>query len=270
MSVFAILVGLCQNSIAQDFGAAYKSGIAAYQAKDYVKAREYLLPEAEKGNPDAQTKLGEMYQKGYGVPADGVKAVQWYTKAAELNFVPALTALLYVYEFGAKGVPEDQAKTAEWRSKLAAAKKSAGSNSSASASPAASSRWVKYRETSSAIYYYDPKFTKRYGKFAKALTLFDLKESNCSAKISVEKCNAYKTNPKRERSEVAVALLDCQRPGVQNVEWASFNQNMGMGKPLRTDVVNNGNSTNSKVLEEIELNHMIFDEHLLQIVCKQS
>jgi TPR repeat protein len=42
-----------------------------------------VFQSAERGNPQAQTQLGVMYEKGVGVPQDYYLAAQWYHRAAE-------------------------------------------------------------------------------------------------------------------------------------------------------------------------------------------
>lgn len=49
---------------------------------DYVAAVKSLVPRAERGDANAQTRLGFMYEHGRGVPQDYVLAVYWYTAAA--------------------------------------------------------------------------------------------------------------------------------------------------------------------------------------------
>lgn len=45
----------------------------------------YFRMAAEKGNVAAAYKLGEIYEEGYGLPADPVQAFSWYMKAAARN-----------------------------------------------------------------------------------------------------------------------------------------------------------------------------------------
>ena len=43
----------------------------------------YQRAAGEGGSDIAQSRLGEMYQHGIGVPKDELKAVEWFQKAAE-------------------------------------------------------------------------------------------------------------------------------------------------------------------------------------------
>ena len=44
---------------------------------------EQWMREAETGNAEAQCRLGECYEEGYGVKTSLKEARYWYTKAAE-------------------------------------------------------------------------------------------------------------------------------------------------------------------------------------------
>jgi len=73
---------------------------------------------AERGDPEAQFKLGSFYSKGKGVPTDFVEAVRWYRKSAELGYAKAEYNLGYMYQEG-KGVPQDHAEAVRWCRKAA-------------------------------------------------------------------------------------------------------------------------------------------------------
>jgi len=68
---------------------------------------------AQKGDPKAQTYVGEIYEKGLGVPADFGAAAQWYRRAAEQSYAPAALNLGALYENGL-GVPRDPKEAAQW------------------------------------------------------------------------------------------------------------------------------------------------------------
>ena len=51
---------------------------------------------AEQGNPEAQYKVGEMYEMGKGVPKDVQKAQQWFEKAGAQGHKKAAYKLLYL------------------------------------------------------------------------------------------------------------------------------------------------------------------------------
>lgn len=50
---------------------------------------EYQQKMAGYGNPEAQVKLGEMYEEGHGTEQDFDQARQWYQKAANQGYEPA-------------------------------------------------------------------------------------------------------------------------------------------------------------------------------------
>jgi TPR repeat protein len=66
---------------AAELDADYKA-IAAYQKGDYTTALRLWRPLAERGNSDAQSVLGDIYDQGQGVPQDHTAAVSWWRKAA--------------------------------------------------------------------------------------------------------------------------------------------------------------------------------------------
>ncbi|MGN1392533.1 MAG: SEL1-like repeat protein [Succinivibrionaceae bacterium] len=77
--------------------------------KDQRKATEYLTKAAEKGNKEAQTKLGELYYSSSYLTRtclghDYKKALYWFRKAG--NDPKALEAIATMYQYGL-GVPQD-------------------------------------------------------------------------------------------------------------------------------------------------------------------
>ncbi|MFK7891164.1 MAG: caspase family protein [Granulosicoccus sp.] len=73
---------------------------AAYDRADFRTALSVWLPAAKEGNADAQTYVGEIYEKGLGVAANYDLAVQWYEEAAAQGNSRALLNLGYLYEVG--------------------------------------------------------------------------------------------------------------------------------------------------------------------------
>lgn len=65
------------------------------------------LPLAEKDNVEAQYYVARIYANGMsGVPVDYSKAAQWYQRAAQKKYAPAMQELGYLYEQGL-GVQQD-------------------------------------------------------------------------------------------------------------------------------------------------------------------
>jgi TPR repeat protein len=108
-AVVAISLALASPVAAQDIDA----GFEAYQRGDYAAALHEYRPLAEQGHADAQTKLGQLYAAGLGVPQDYAEAVKWYRKAAEQGHVRAELKLGVMYRQGI-GVPQDFVTAAKW------------------------------------------------------------------------------------------------------------------------------------------------------------
>lgn len=66
-----------------------KKGDEFNQEKDYAKAYKCYQIAAEKGNDEAQYKLGFCYENGQGVAQDKVEATKWYQKAADQGNIDA-------------------------------------------------------------------------------------------------------------------------------------------------------------------------------------
>lgn len=95
-------------------GCAVRGG--EYTAADrasMASAVNVWLPLAKAGDAEAQTNLGEIFEKGVGGAAQPDLAVQWYQLAAEQGSARAQVNLGALYERGL-GVPRDPAKAAEW------------------------------------------------------------------------------------------------------------------------------------------------------------
>ena len=114
LAVLVLSLGLATPVAAgpsEDAGAAYNRG-------DYATALRLWLPLAVQGDVFAQFALGFMYDKGRGVPSDGVEAVRWYRKAAEQGDAEAQASLGNMYAAG-RGVPQDYAQAVRWYRKAA-------------------------------------------------------------------------------------------------------------------------------------------------------
>jgi uncharacterized protein len=105
------LAALCSASSAK--ADALGAGKAAFARHDYVRAASYLLPEAARGSPVAQTYLGYMYQYGLGVPRDYVFAASWLHQAAEQGEPTGQFLLGLLFDKG-YGVPQDWVEAEIW------------------------------------------------------------------------------------------------------------------------------------------------------------
>lgn len=92
-------------------GVMYDTGRGAPQ--DFAVAASWYRKAAEQGDAIAQVKLAFMYVRGRGVPQDYAAAVPWYRKAANQGNVTAQSVLGYIYEMG-EGVPQDYVQAHIW------------------------------------------------------------------------------------------------------------------------------------------------------------
>ncbi|HED34730.1 MAG TPA: hypothetical protein ENJ08_11040 [Gammaproteobacteria bacterium] len=85
----------------------------AYDQSSYSTALKTWLPLAQQGDPDAQTNVGEINEKGMGIPPDYKAAAMWYRKAADQNFSRAQINLGHLYEKGL-GVQKSNVTALNW------------------------------------------------------------------------------------------------------------------------------------------------------------
>jgi predicted nucleic acid-binding Zn-ribbon protein len=85
----------------------------AYDRSNYQTALNVWLPAANGGDQQAQTYVGEIYEKGLGVAPDYQKAASWYRKAADQGHSRAQINLAHLYEKGL-GVDRDPAAALNW------------------------------------------------------------------------------------------------------------------------------------------------------------
>ena len=115
------------QGVAKDEGQAvqwYRKASAqgnedAEKSLAHVEERLRLEKEAERGDAEAQYKLGEIYStSNRGVEKDYATAMAWFTKAAEQGHAAAQHKLGVMYSDG-DGVKRDDAKAMEWYRKAA-------------------------------------------------------------------------------------------------------------------------------------------------------
>lgn len=85
----------------------------AYDRANYATALKVWLPKAQEGDPQAQTYVGEIFEKGLGIQPDYQAAHHWYRQAAEKGYAPAMINLGFLYEKGL-GVPQDPIAALNW------------------------------------------------------------------------------------------------------------------------------------------------------------
>lgn len=92
-------------------GSMYALGQSV--ARDDAQAVFWWRKAAEQGHADAQFNLAGMFLDGRGVAQDDVLAVQWVRRAAEQGHVYAENGLGTMYAQG-RGVPQDDALALQW------------------------------------------------------------------------------------------------------------------------------------------------------------
>ena len=83
--------------------ADLEKGMTYYKAGQFTEALAEWTIDANGGDSVAQHSLGDLYERGEGVPQDAKKAVYWYTLSAEQGFSVAQRNLGIMYLFG-KGI----------------------------------------------------------------------------------------------------------------------------------------------------------------------
>jgi uncharacterized protein len=83
----------------------------AYEREDYAAAIALYAPRADKGDAEAQYRMGMMARFGWGTDRDAAAAARWLRKAADQNHPQAQAELGTMYRLG-RGVPEDQKEAA--------------------------------------------------------------------------------------------------------------------------------------------------------------
>jgi TPR repeat protein len=108
-----LLLSACIAGLEPASAKARTAGEQAYARRDYARAAQLLLPEAELGRPVAQTYLGYMYQNGFGVPRDYIAAASWLNQAAAQGEPTAQFLLGLLFDKGF-GVPQDWVQAEVW------------------------------------------------------------------------------------------------------------------------------------------------------------
>jgi TPR repeat protein len=98
--------------------AGIAEGLEALKKGDYATASRELRPLAERGNSEAQYRLGLMYEFGKGFAVDKAQAMVWLRKAAAQGNASAEVELGVIYATG-DGVPQDDAQAVDWFQKAA-------------------------------------------------------------------------------------------------------------------------------------------------------
>ena len=100
------------HAAAQDaLGQMYNRGEGV--PVDNAEATRWLRLAAEQGYASAQNSLGQQYSTGSGVPADATEALRWFRRAADQGYAIAQANVGVAYVTG-RGAPQDDAEAVRW------------------------------------------------------------------------------------------------------------------------------------------------------------
>jgi TPR repeat protein len=114
----ATLLATCAILYCNAAVAGLSEGYDALARKDYVTAMKEYRPLADRGNAEAQYRVGRMYEFGQGVPQDKAQGIAWIRKAAAQNHADAQQELGVIYATG-DGVKQDDGQAVAWFRKAA-------------------------------------------------------------------------------------------------------------------------------------------------------
>jgi spore coat protein U-like protein len=124
-------------------GTIYENGTSP----DYTQALYWYQRSANTGNPEAQDRLGLMYQDGEDVAKDHSKAIFWTKKAADQNYAPAAQQLAKLQGSAAPSPSPSSPQDAELERERAAWASQISQSCQAAAGQATQSQVVDVRFT---------------------------------------------------------------------------------------------------------------------------
>lgn len=89
------------------------TGMSAFEAKDFTRAKQFLYRFAEEGNVECQHRMAIMYQNGLGLVKDEKQGFEWMKKAAEQGYGMAQHGLGFMYMHG-ECVEKNEAEAFKW------------------------------------------------------------------------------------------------------------------------------------------------------------
>jgi TPR repeat protein len=113
--LFAVILSIFLSSTAFAMDFFNTKADTAYNKGDYKTAYEIWQPLAEKGDANAQMKMGVRYYDGNGVRKNYVEALKWYKLSAEQGNTKAQINLGSMYHTGI-GVPQNPMEAYKWLS----------------------------------------------------------------------------------------------------------------------------------------------------------
>ena len=92
-----------------------EDGIATYDAGEFSRSMELLLPLAESGTAKAQFLVGQMHDFGQSVVQDDSKALTWYWHAAKQGHSGAQFGVALMFDSG-ESIPQNFVESYAWAS----------------------------------------------------------------------------------------------------------------------------------------------------------
>jgi serine/threonine protein kinase len=99
----------------------YLRGYAAWQARNYTEAMRLFRRGSDLGDEHCMTYIGQMYERGLGVPRDYTEAQSWYQRTADRGDSWGLYRIGLLHMTGGPGIAQDCNVGREWLQKAAAA-----------------------------------------------------------------------------------------------------------------------------------------------------
>jgi TPR repeat protein len=131
LAILALSVPLASSAHPADFatGAALPQLVQLFKSdstggQSPIEPVQELRRYAEQGDPNAQYKLGLVYDAGVGAQQDLAQAALWYQRAADQGHVAAQFSLGLMYSNG-RGVPQDLVQAHIWLNIAAAGSQAA-------------------------------------------------------------------------------------------------------------------------------------------------
>lgn len=110
-SLVALSATVAAAALSTPASADYYAGLKAFDSRNYAAAVQEWTNSARAGDPRSQFRLGVMYAKGLGVPANKEVAYYWYKKAEKQGNADAGIAAVFLK----KELPAAQARSIEQR-----------------------------------------------------------------------------------------------------------------------------------------------------------
>lgn len=97
---------------------SFQQGMSCYEKREYTKAFQFFLEEAQKGDAEAEFWVGRCYDRGEGVQKNSQAALEWYTRSAKQGYFKAQYNLAQMYYEG-NAIKRDDGKAFHWVMKAA-------------------------------------------------------------------------------------------------------------------------------------------------------